>query len=130
MVAGISSGSAGYWRVNSDSSSTYVWIGIEGNGTSPVGGVGGNTYGTWNQSNALWNYAGNPLTIVTQDFMDYSVTDKHKPVLSRAGSLGKEVTAFHTRWPSTAAITSIQLIAGASDTWIVGSTFALYGIAA
>lgn len=130
MEAGISSGSAGYWRVNNDSSSTYVFIGIEGNGSSPSGIVGGNTLGYWNQSAALWNYGGNPRTIITMDFLDYSVTDKHKPMLSRAGALGKQTDVFHHRWPSTSAITSIQLVAGGSDTWVAGSTFALYGIAA
>lgn len=130
MEAGISSGSAGYWRVNNDSSSTYVWIYAEGNGSTPATGSGGNTLAYWNQSAALWNYGGNPRTIITMDFLDYAVTDKHKPVLSRAGALGKQTDTFAYRWPSTSAITSIQLIAGGSDTWVAGSTFALYGIAA
>jgi hypothetical protein len=58
--------------------------------------------------------------------MDYSATDKHKTVLTRARSTNA-TEALALRWPNTNAVTSISILYNA-NTLAAGSTFALYGI--
>jgi hypothetical protein len=65
------------------------------------------------------------VTIV--HIMDYSATDKHKTVLSRANRASSGVDAIAGRWASTSAITSIKYFAS-GRTLDIGSTVALYGI--
>lgn len=63
------------------------------------------------------------------NIMDYSTTDKHKPVLFRFINPQFENLAGAGRYLSTAAVTSIQLRAGGQN-WAAGSSFALYGVSA
>lgn len=64
------------------------------------------------------------------NIMDYSATDKHKTILTRANIVdGDQVEATYTRWPDTAAVTSLVL--NVEDyNLAAGTTLALYGIAA
>ena len=62
----------------------------------------------------------------TNQFMDYSATDKHKTFLTRANRSGSGVDMIASRWANTAAITSIAL-ATVGTTFATGSTFSLYG---
>lgn len=61
-------------------------------------------------------------------FFDYAQTDKHKSVLWRVYEPGGGVIMNATRYGSTNAITSIQIVGNFSRTFPVGSTFALYGV--
>jgi len=61
--------------------------------------------------------------------MDYSATDKHKTVLSRADNAAYATEAIVNRWASTAAINSVRILTDANS-WAVGTTVALYGIVA
>jgi hypothetical protein len=63
------------------------------------------------------------------NFMDYSVTDKHKTMLLRTSDSSQAVSAEAARWASTSAITSIACYA-LGTTFQSGSTFALYGVLA
>lgn len=69
-------------------------------------------------------------TLATLDFLDYRVTDKHKPIIWRSGLAGTAVNASAGRYATTSAITSIILSAtpGGSNAFAVGSTFTLYGV--
>ena len=60
---------------------------------------------------------------------NYSNTTTYKTVLSRGNVAASYVSATVGLWRNTAAITSCKLIAG-SSTFLSGSTFTLYGIAA
>jgi hypothetical protein len=65
------------------------------------------------------------------NIMDYSATDKHKTILARAGTAASSsVWAIAGRVATTSAITSVAFIGpdDASDQFLSGSTFALYGI--
>lgn len=64
--------------------------------------------------------------------MDYSAIDKHKTILQRTGSASNVDWAIASRWPDTAAVTSITFNAPDSGTrtFTAGSTFTLYGIEA
>jgi hypothetical protein len=60
--------------------------------------------------------------------LDYSATDKHKQVISRASQAtnGVEVLISHQN-STNAAVGSIQ-ISTSTGNWAVGATFALYGV--
>lgn len=108
-------------RFNSDTGSNYdsVWM---------VGYVG-SAFSQQNQSDRLILTIGSDgLSDITMNIMDYAQTNKHKATLSRSGSVNSISTeAFTGRWASTSAINSVQLYGG---TFAIGSTFALYGVAA
>lgn len=62
--------------------------------------------------------------------MDYSATDKHKTIIARNSAAGNYAWANAGRVGTTNAITSVAFIAPdeGTDTFNIGSTFALYGI--
>jgi hypothetical protein len=121
-------GSAPSMRFNGDSSVAYPCILMTGDASSAIGST---TNVSWIVlSDGSYMGVNQPQTVVAQ-IMDYSVTDKHKSVLSRANNPNQGVCSVAGRWPNTAAITSITLsIAFASPNFVAGSTFALYGISA
>jgi hypothetical protein len=120
-------GGAPSMRFNNDSSSAYPSLLSTGDGTSVYGSTLNFSWIPINDANYI--SPASPM-LVTVDIFDYSATDKHKTVLSRANAAAG-VNANCGRWPSTAAITTITLaIAFASPTFVIGSTFALYGLSA
>jgi hypothetical protein len=74
-----------------------------------------------------WTSSGVSCQVRVQ-FMDYSATDKHKTLLSRADNPTSRTSAHAARWTNTGAITSINIFNEASANWASGSTFNLYGI--
>jgi hypothetical protein len=58
---------------------------------------------------------------------DYSATDKHKTALIRFDRANRESGALASRFPSTSAITQIQVLTS-SNQYAATSTFYLYGI--
>jgi hypothetical protein len=68
--------------------------------------------------------------VVIVQIMDYSATDKHKTLLSRANRASAgSVGAIVNRWANTAAVTSVQARI-VSVSFAAGTTLALYGIVA
>lgn len=123
---GIGSSNASF-TINNDSSSTYLWTTLEGNGSAVSSAWNGDTFGSMANNYILWfNTSG---ILMTMDILDYSATDKHKTVLSRGNNTARAVNAVINRWPSTAAITSIRFNGNATN-FTAGSTFALYGLSA
>jgi hypothetical protein len=114
-------------RFNNDSSNAAPTILTTGDGTSVYAST--SAFSWINISDANYIAPNGPM-LITLDIFDYSATDKHKTVLSRANA-GAGVNANCGRWPSTAAITTITLSSAFSaDTFVIGSTFALYGVSA
>lgn len=112
-------------RVNGDSGTNYSSVGMAGYGASSASSWSNNI----TRIQAI-NYTGvlnSEFCLLEMDFMDYSVTDKQKTILTRSNHSG-EVDALASRWANTAAITSILLLPE-TGTFASGSTFALYGIA-
>jgi hypothetical protein len=121
-------GAAPSIRFNGDASNVYPTVLLTGDGSSV--------------QNSTLNFAQIPINdanymspavrmLCTVDIFDYSATDKHKSVLSRANQPSQGVNANTGRWPSTAAINSITVGVGWSSTaFVTGSTFALYGVSA
>jgi hypothetical protein len=100
---------------------------MDGSGSSAVSGTA--------TTNSLYYAAPGTSTSTiitsTMQIFDYTQTDKHKTFLVRAGSSYNPVSAYASRWASTAAITSLQFyISGTSGDYLPGSTFTLYGVLA
>ena len=127
-VATSSAGSALSTRFNSDTGTNYSYVEAHGNGST----TGSSTFASNNSVQTGINiYTDNVnRSIIELNVMDYSATDKHKTVLTKfslaSGTYSGVEIAAH-RWANTAAITAVT-ISGA--TFAIGSTFALYGIAA
>ena len=112
--------------INGDTTAKYNFVSMSGNGsaTSSANGSDGN----WIQ----WPYgiaSGSGRWAQVWNFLDYSATDKHKSILSRENDASNSVYALAWRYASTTGITSLQVTLG-SSTFVAGSTFSLYGIAA
>ena len=111
-----------YLRYNGDNTSSYTNVYMRGTGSAAQTGSDSVTL------NYLFNYAPVDAVAITQ-IMDYSATDKHKTILTRTNMPSTATVAYAARWPSTAAITSIEVFTNAG-TLDAGSTLSLYGIEA
>ena len=127
-AASTGSGTNAAIRFNSDSGSNYtrVFMGVNGVGTF--------SSGTSTQTGFQFDNFGFVTTTLgaTNHLLsinDYSATDKHKTILARANRAGDTLDALAGRWANTAAITSVQVVSFSGESYIAGSTFALYGIA-
>ena len=113
-------------RVNSDTGSNYFYVRGSGNGTAR------STTAAASQTNGFLSGIAQATTTgalqININIMDYSATDKHKTIISRASQAANGAEMFANRWGNTAAITSVQILTSTGN-WAVGSTFALYGIA-
>ena len=92
-------------------------------------GYGSSTAAGTDSKISLWfNSSGGPVTSINQ-IIDYSAIDKHKMVLTRGSASGTAVSAYASRWASTAAITRLDIVNAASPGDLPsGSTISLYGI--
>ena len=74
------------------------------------------------------------VTTVLTTFLNYSNATTYKTVLSRSSNLNTNgdtnVFAGVSLWRSTSAITAIKLTMSDNSSFITGSSFSLYGIAA
>ena len=124
LVIQTTSGASISISFNGDTSSTYATVSAYGNGTAAASvtpASAGKTY-------LSYGGAAGTLNQITTNIFDYSATDKHKTILSRADAASAGTEMIAGRWPSTAAITSFTMNFG--GTWQIGSTFTLYGVAA
>lgn len=114
-------------RFNGDTGSNYSRTTLSGNGSTASSERRTNQ----TQINTDYNEAieTNFNYINTLQIMNYSNTTTNKTVLCRANNAATGTGATVGLWRSTAAITSVTLLAN-NNTFDVGSTFTLYGIAA
>lgn len=128
VVSGTNSVDANlYFRFNGDSGSNYWNIGMRGNGSSALqaGGGGSSTGFFFNNSARI----GTSEAMFSLNFLDYSVTDKHKSYLVSADRADAATERYFGRWDNTAAITSIVATV-TSGNLVAGTTFTLYGVTA
>ena len=111
-------------QVNGDSTSTYSNVVMRGDGTTASSFTQDLTYARIDANSSFTNTTKN---MATTTFADYSATDKQKTILSRGSSGLYGVDATASRWPSTAAITSLAVFPSGSE-YAAGSTFKLFGI--
>jgi hypothetical protein len=125
----ISSGTANLFiQFNSDGGNNYSFVTMYGTGNA--------TWASQAVTTAVM-YAGYGTTDLSTEFksnhqiniLDYSATDKHKPVLFRTNHSDYQTHAAAGRWASTSAITSV-VIKPTSSTFAAGSSFSLFGVSA
>jgi hypothetical protein len=112
-------------RFNGDTGSNYNYTQISGSGSSVT------TVAAANQSSGFLSIVAQATTTgslqMNINIMDYSATDKHTTIISRADQAANGTEAFTNRWANTAAVTSVQILTSTGN-WAAGSTFALYGV--
>jgi len=119
-------GATPYITINSDSTSgNYPVVYMAGNGSITLSSSS-DTFGQLR----MGVFVGGSDAIYTSQFLDYSVTNKHKSILSRASRSAGGVEASAARWASTSAITTLQVFGASGGTFTSGTSFSLYGIAA
>jgi len=110
-------------EINLDTGANYSGVVMVGNGSSAA------SY-TYSGNSIYLDYAaasGATGYVIKADILDYTATDKHKSVLTRAS--GDSVNAQANRWASTSAINRLRIYTNGGG-WVfgIGSTFTLYGI--
>jgi hypothetical protein len=114
-------------RLNSDTGSNYNYVRMSGSGSSATSATASS------QSSGFLSAIAQATTTgalqMNINIMDYSATDKHTTILSRADQSANGTEAFVNRWANTAAVTSVQILTSTGN-WAAGSTFALYGVIA
>lgn len=113
--------------INSDTGSNYNRVAMGGNGTNA-----GSSSNSNQTAMSLFFYTRVETVdgfMATLNFQDYSATDKQKSVLARLDNANIGTDAMAHRWASTAAITNLQFNSS-SGSFVAGTSFALYGIAA
>jgi hypothetical protein len=110
-------------RFNSDTNTNYSTTELYGDGTSA---------GSVRNSSTNYMYIGAIRTTQTNiltSIQNYSNATTYKTVLSRTNNAATETKAVVGLWRSTSAITSMDIGTGGANTFQIGTTFTLYGIA-
>lgn len=124
IINGTSQAGGDVWyRFNSDSGSNYPYVNMYGTGTSATAGSGTTNKGVLNYNNTT------SIFNIIANIMDYSVTDKHKTVISRGNQADGFVMSYLTRWANTAAVTTLQVSLDGTN-FFSGTTISLYGVKA
>lgn len=113
-------------QFNSDTASNYSWLNAQGNGTTTASFFSNSETGQQIGNGVYFSISNR--TQVTAQIFDYSMTNKHKTILSRANraNLGTEMLAG--RWASTSAINTIRLYSSNGNTLAAGTSIYLYAI--
>ena len=115
-------------RFNGDTGSNYSKVGAYGDGSTAASYTSTSTFFfTSEATTPTATYPANQLTVFQA--LDYSATDKHKPVLYRSNNASRGTNMEAGRWANTSAITSITALTTFNQ-FSAGSTFHLYGIEA
>lgn len=119
---------------NGDTSSTYWFHWLEGNGSAASAGGSNNNFIDIRSSVMDSNNSNtNSMAVALVDIHDYASTTKNKTVRYFSGNdkntadAAYRVTLGSGLWSTTSAINSITLVNEVGN-WTTNSTFALYGI--
>ena len=117
-------------RLNGDTGTNYSRTILYGTGSA----AGSVTGGGANQGQIEYYGTANTTlggSVITLNLMNYSNTTTYKTILCRSNNASLGVDAVVNLWRSTAAINQIEFKPyTGSMTWVTGSTFTIYGIAA
>ena len=106
---------------NGDETATSALVAMSGNGSTTGSSSSGSTdlY-----LNGRIGASTTENILIISNLLDYSTTNKHKTILTRASIAANGVEANAARWPNTAAINSLKI----GFQFAAGSSFYLYGI--
>ena len=110
-------------QFNGDTATNYSRVYMAGNGSAASSSLSSS------QTSSQIGIMGTENSNSIFQIMNYSNTTTYKTALARGNSSANATRAGVGLWRSTSAINRIDLLAG-SSTFISGSTFTLYGIAA
>jgi hypothetical protein len=130
ILIGVATGSTtlqGRIRLNGDTGSNYNYVRMSGSGSAATSVSAVNQ--TFGFVSGIAQATTTGALQIKIDIMDYSATDKHTTVVSRADQAANGAEAFANRWANTAAVTSVQVLTSTGN-WAIGSTFNLYGVIA
>ena len=111
---------------NSDTGSNFSRTFLYGNGTSAVSARSTNQTAIPLSEFGASNSGSHNIIHI----MNYANTTTNKTVIQRGGYASNIVASTVGLWRNTAAITSLSCVPTGGTTWVVGSTFTLYGIKA
>lgn len=112
-------------RLNGDTGTNYFVVAMAGEGSGALFTESVNLNYLYGNGNAA--LTGNRI-IQVFNIIEYSTTNKHKTVLSRSNDNNAVGSwASVARWANTDVVNSVTLFSG-SNSFAIGSTFALYGI--
>ena len=117
-----------YIKLNNDSSSTYSWTQISGNGTTAASARGTDTAGLVVGGSIAFNSA--EWQMGTVDIFSYTGSTYKTSFSSFIGDRNGAGTVAHNvaLYPSTSVINRLTIINQASRTFAAGTTATLYGI--
>lgn len=113
------------FRVNNDNTAKYFTEYMLGNGTS----ASGNGFSAATEMIDLNTGLSGSYQQIT-NFLDYSVVDKTKVILSRVDAPSTATSFSVHRWAETVTAISTINVYTSTNTFAVGSTFSLYGVIA
>ena len=115
------------FTVNNDTGTNYSFTYLMGgNGTATSGRLpNASNFATYQ----LVGTVSNPATLII-NLQNYANTTTYKTAIYRISDAGAEVGAFAGLWRSTSAINRIDFATTGGASFVSGSTFTLYGIAA
>ena len=112
-----------------DTGSNYSWTVISGTGSAANSYRESNVTYTQNERYANWDATNRATTII--QLQNYSNTTTYKTWISRGDNAATGVDAIVGLWRSTSAINQIMIsCTNSGPTFLVGTTFTLYGIKA
>jgi hypothetical protein len=114
-------------RLNSDSATNYSRTFLQGNGSAASSGRGSNEDGMRFLGSTS---TANVFTSNITQIQNYSNSTTYKTALNRWSNAGDFALAFVSLWRSTAAVTTIDVLASGTTQFAIGCTFTLYGIKA
>jgi hypothetical protein len=116
------------FQFNGDTGANYsmTYVGADSSSASSGRRTGQNY--AWTGYVAYMNSSS--ISMGTMDIMNYSNTTTYKTAIGRYNNAATGSDAIVNLWRSTSAISRIDILTGSSNTFSVGTTFTLYGIAA
>ena len=126
MTAG-GGASAVQLEFHGDTGSNYSVTTLNGDGTSATSARNSNqtVAGLGLATDASGQWSTNVMQI-----MNYANTTTNKTVIARSGIAGDRVRAQVGLWRNTSAITSIKISNNGATTFVLDSTFTIYGVKA
>jgi len=114
-------------QFNGDTGTNYSTTWLAGNGTSASSSRASNASSIVTNNQGYMTSTSN--TVIITQIMSYSNTSTYKSALSRSNAAATGTDATVGLWRSTSAITSVTVLTGSANTFSIGNTFTLYGIA-
>jgi hypothetical protein len=115
----------GRLRLNGDTGANYSYARISGSGATATSATAASQTSGFISVIAQATITGALQMII--NIMDYSATNKHKTIISRADQAANGTEAFINRWANTAAVSSVTIVTSLGN-WAIGTTATLYGV--